>query len=137
MIEFECPKCSSQMSTPSHRGGQSETCPSCGKSVAIPDPAPNETPSKPWQIDLDAWPVKTGRAYKTGGGIILGISMLGSLFIIAIMFDGGNTLTLIAPIMCLLLLAIGGTLVMGVGAVLEHLSKIGRLIASQKREPND
>ena len=127
------------MSTPSHRGGQSETCPSCGQSVAIPDAPPAETPSRPWWIDIDAWPVKTGRAYKVGGGIILGIGVPGCLFMIAIMLDGskGNASTLIVPIMGFLVLAIGGALIMGVGAVLEHLSRIGRLIASQRREPND
>ena len=88
---------------------------------------------------MDAWPVKAGRAYKVGGGILLGVGVLGALFLIAIMFEGskGNVSTLIVPIMGFVVLAIGGALVAGVGAVLEHLSRIGRLISSQKREPND
>lgn len=40
MIDFKCPKCHEMMSVPDSLAGHSETCPSCGHVVIVPQPTP-------------------------------------------------------------------------------------------------
>ena len=43
MIDFTCPKCGAEMSSPDSLVGESETCPSCGNVTLVPEPDKDES----------------------------------------------------------------------------------------------